>query len=1301
MRKVFLLILLTIHLFGNTIEIATDLFENKQQYKEAIDIFQKFKEDPESQYYLGKAYYFGMGVNKDLKKSFEYAKKSADKNNSSGLNLLGVMYQNGEGVKKDELKALEYYNKSADLNNFKAMFNLARLYANLDEQGREYSSVIKKDYEKALSWYRKAYELGNVEAAYYYGTALSSNEIGKDEEAIEVYKVFLDKYNENMKEMAAFVYDSLAWIYEKKKDYKKAYENYGKSANLGNNDAILNIIYLHDISEIPNEEYLNWMKKGVELKLDPAYNTLYGYYLNNKNHKNLKLFLEKAYYEDKNFEMGCNLANYLSYDNLMEGNDFSITYNPKESLKIINEIILQHPFHEKISSCYTTLAYFYVQGNYLEKNYEKAIEIYKQIKQNYSAPYLQKFSSESINDFESKIKEEKSIENNSISKNINDENNLFTVIENFSKVEQVATVLTSENYYFISTSDKAIKVIDKRTLQPIKELSGYISTGADGLVTAMAYDEKNKLLYCSGLNSTKNYILNDIIKVYDIDTGKIVKTIQNKKSFKNTFLNISKDGKYLAAINNNNFINFINIETNEIQNFNLQSLNDFIFADIEKTSSDYLIHLVSKDYIFYTISHTQNKIISKEPFNNQININAKTFISKEEGMKILNNFESFVPINKLLYKNNNLQIELENKYIFDFLSNNLIIKDSAIDESNKKITVNYLDDGSTLEILKKNKKIGLINVGNQKIIYHKIIDNKYIFVVNTDYITQGFFDLNGNPLLILEGIISNQKNLINNQNYLITYGDDNILHIWDKKILENSKYNKGLYDQNILNTFSYGVGGNPIEMIEANFSEEDLINAKKSMRINYKLDSEKIKSYFKFFMTKKESIKPLVSLYIKNENDWIMYTPEGLFTYGGNGKDLLKYHQNQGLYKEAKIVENDRLFEKFYRPDLIKKILAGEKVEIPIDVKSVILNIMPPELKILVNKMLNTKDIELTYQVCDAGNGIADVKLIINGQAINPPQSRGFSIEQKENQNDKCKIYKSVHTLYPGKSTIEFKAYDKDMNIANVSDKVEVTADYKIIEKSKNMSIDDIKKLEIENKNVVLEKSNLYFLSLAVGDYEDKNYNLKYTVNDVESVKEKFVKNSKDTFENIFTYKLQDNKVTKDNIDKIFDEISQKLKINDTFVLYIAGHGTIQDGKYQFIPYKIDEKISIDNIKQNLAKIANYTNKSLVMLDTCYSGAVIENINDNATTNRLSHDNNSINYIVASSSNQVALEGYNNHGVFTYSVLDAFDKNQTLKVNVLSDHVTELVPKITQEKFHFEQRPQVKLNQNFILRGEN
>ena len=367
------------------------------------------------------------------------------------------------------------------------------------------------------------------------------------------------------------------------------------------------------------------------------------------------------------------------------------------------------------------------------------------------------------------------------------------------------------------------------------------------------------------------------------------------------------------------------------------------------------------------------------------------------------------------------------------------------------------------------------------------------------------------------------------------------------------------------------------------------------------------------------------------------------------------------------------------------------------DVKSVILNIMPPELKFLENKMISNKDIELTYQICDAGNGIADQKLIINGQAIIPPQSRDFSIQKSANRDNNCSVYKSIHTLYPGKSYIELKAYDKDMNIANTSNKLEVNTDYKIIEKTDNLNTDELKKLEKNDKFTILEKSNLYFLSLAVSNYEDSSYNLKYPVKDVNSVKENFLKNSKTTFENIYTYKLENDQVTKNNINDIFNEISSKLKFNDTFVLYIAGHGSTIDGKYEFIPYKINEKISINDIKNNLSKIANYTNKSLVMLDTCYSGALIDNLNDEATSKRFSHDNKSINYIVASSSSQVALEGYKDQGVFTYSVLDAFKNNEKLKVSNLAEHVLKLVPQITEEKFHYRQNPQIKLNENFII----
>jgi TPR repeat protein len=291
MKKIFILILLTIHLFGNTIEIAKNLFDNQEKHKEAIEIFQKYPDDPESQYYLGKAYYFGMGVNKDLKKSFEYAKKSADKNNSSGLNLLGVMYQNGEGVEKDESKAFEYYKQSTDLGNTKAMRNLALVFGD--------GVVIKQDFNRVVEIYQKMINLKNIygylglasintyhtkdynEALKYY--LLFEKNGGKESNSFQNMAVLYRKLNNTEKEIEyhrkatelgndhsmLILFDLL----EKKENKKyRLYENEHfdkliKSAELGNSEAILEIIYNENsLKVIGEEKLLNWMKKGVELR---------------------------------------------------------------------------------------------------------------------------------------------------------------------------------------------------------------------------------------------------------------------------------------------------------------------------------------------------------------------------------------------------------------------------------------------------------------------------------------------------------------------------------------------------------------------------------------------------------------------------------------------------------------------------------------------------------------------------------------------------------------------------------------------------------------------------------------------------------------------------------------------------------------------------------------------------------------------------------------------------------------------------------------------------------------------------
>lgn len=56
----------------------------------------------------------GAKVPKDLKKAFEYYKKSADQGNSDAQYTVGHAYEEGLGVPKDLQKAETYYNAAAD-----------------------------------------------------------------------------------------------------------------------------------------------------------------------------------------------------------------------------------------------------------------------------------------------------------------------------------------------------------------------------------------------------------------------------------------------------------------------------------------------------------------------------------------------------------------------------------------------------------------------------------------------------------------------------------------------------------------------------------------------------------------------------------------------------------------------------------------------------------------------------------------------------------------------------------------------------------------------------------------------------------------------------------------------------------------------------------------------------------------------------------------------------------------------------------------------------------------------------------
>ncbi|KAJ6249534.1 sel1l adaptor subunit of erad e3 ubiquitin ligase [Anaeramoeba flamelloides] len=236
----------------------------EQEYKQVIsEIEYEANElnDPEAQLLLGVLYKNGNGVRKDtsiafekfflsaeqgngiakrklalcylkdnsrknLKKSFEWTKLSADKNNPGSLNNLGIRYLNGVEVEKNLEKAIDYFRQAIKLKNSNAYNSLGICYLNGDG--------VLKDNQIAHKLFLKS---------HYLGSSNGTESLGY------VYECFLEGVRHNSKK--AFVYYneaakedndegqySLAFCYLKgvgtEIDQKSAFKLFKKSAKNGN-----------------------------------------------------------------------------------------------------------------------------------------------------------------------------------------------------------------------------------------------------------------------------------------------------------------------------------------------------------------------------------------------------------------------------------------------------------------------------------------------------------------------------------------------------------------------------------------------------------------------------------------------------------------------------------------------------------------------------------------------------------------------------------------------------------------------------------------------------------------------------------------------------------------------------------------------------------------------------------------------------------------------------------------------------------------------------------------------------------
>lgn len=125
-------------------------------------------------------------------------------------------------------------------------------------------------------------------------------------------------------------------------------------------------------------------------------------------------------------------------------------------------------------------------------------------------------------------------------------------------------------------------------------------------------------------------------------------------------------------------------------------------------------------------------------------------------------------------------------------------------------------------------------------------------------------------------------------------------------------------------------------------------------------------------------------------------------------------------------------------------------------------------------------------------------------------------------------------------------------------------------------------------------------VSIGVSNYNVKEYSLKYAAKDAADIAA-FLSSDK-------TLKLMDGAATRDGILKAKEFLAQS-KVDDTVVVFIAGHGTLDDDlNYFFCPADTDfdnpakRGLTYDDIEGLLDGIP--ARRKLLLMDTCHSGEV-------------------------------------------------------------------------------------------------
>ena len=343
-----------------------------------------------------------------------------------------------------------------------------------------------------------------------------------------------------------------------------------------------------------------------------------------------------------------------------------------------------------------------------------------------------------------------------------------------------------------------------------------------------------------------------------------------------------------------------------------------------------------------------------------------------------------------------------------------------------------------------------------------------------------------------------------------------------------------------------------------------------------------------------------------SKTDYVVNTSSGLFD--GTDKAIenlyLLIDDATDKIKPWKTIDLAQLKAKYYIPGLWDKLITGDSTDLP-DVESIKTLSLAPEI-IPDSSWSFSKPFKVT--LLDKGGGIGAVRMVINGkEVIADARKNKIAAGKKLTLAIDLQPYKKYFS--PGNNTIQVFSSNTDSSL---------TSKGLIVASSGNSGKQADPKL--------------FVISIGTSDYKGTEIDLQYSAKDALDIAKALKAGSQKLFgaDSTFVYTLTSNATdtmglpSKQNISRVFAEVSKLAAAKDIIVLYLSGHGINTSGTQGDFYYLTKEAYTANPSAYTFKEVLKYVGissnefteylknvaarKQLFIIDACASGKMVENL---------------------------------------------------------------------------------------------